>query len=195
MTDVDDLLDDRMTGAGEYPDWWDPEDEGEQLQGIVKDRRDDPWAEDHEDEPKQMVHVETEDDEEYSTRLHKVLSNLIKDLNIQPGDYVRIEYTGTTSTNSGHMANDYKMGVVREDELEDADVPMSDGGAAAAAPAASGPEVPEDAEEFVESLMDFHGEMSIDEVDRFLNEMRDYSLDPEEVIESLGFEVENGVVR
>lgn len=195
MSDIDDLLDERMTGGGDYPDWWDPAEEGDQIQGIVNDRRDDPWAEAHDDDPKQILEIESEDGEEWSTRTHKVLSNLIKDLDIQTGDYVRIEFTGTTSTNSGHMANDYQMGVVRQDELADTDLPFSDGGVAAAGPPSSGPEIPADAVEFIESLMDFHGDMSVDELERYLNEVRDYDLDPEEVAESMGFEVRNGVVR
>lgn len=118
MTKVDELLDDRMESAGDYPDWWEPEDVGDQLEGLVVQKRDDPWAEEDDDNPASILHVRRANGTERSTRTHVVLQRLIDKFDVQVGDYVRIEYDGANRTDDGHMANDYQMGVVKRHELE-----------------------------------------------------------------------------
>lgn len=197
MTNIDDLLDERMTGGSDYPDFWEPEDEGDTLEGIVTNRQDNPWAPADEEDPKQMLYVATENGE-YSTRTHTVLSNLIKDQGVEEGDYVRIEYTGEHTTDRGQTAKDYMIGVVKESELEDSDIeiPETDGGVAVATPTDSGPSgVPDEAVEFVENLMEYHGNMDVDEVDRYVNDVRDFGLTVEEVVAETEYQVKNGVIR
>ena len=126
MPSIDDMLDERMTGGGDYPDWWEPEDEGETLEGLVAEKRLDPWAEENDDDdPGHILHVKTLDGEEYSTRTHKVLTNLIKEQGVEVGDLVRIEYTGQSKTDSGHNAYGYRLGVIKADELDDLDIDVS----------------------------------------------------------------------
>lgn len=315
MTDIDDLLDDRMTGGtGDYPPWFDEkteaqgeppiQTEGDRLEGVVTHRRDDPFFDpDEEDEPKPIIHVKEAEGDEWSTRTHVNLVSLINDQEPEVGDYVRIQYEGTYKTDRGQVANDYTMGVVREEELEDLDIPTPDGGNASktetttetsstdspdepeteydepmtpaeAAQAGvdpseveikseddepeeeeetseapfdpsehnvsdiqalvtttddvealealleaeesgkdrktakhavqerldeltedseeeesedeeSGEEVPGDVIEFAESLMSFHGELTFDELDEYLNETRDFDIDPERAAKAL----------
>lgn len=127
--DINDLLDDRMQGGGDFPDWWEPEDEGDSIKGIVTNVRDDPWAEEDDRDPETIVHVKRLDDgQERSVRPHKILSNLLQEQGVELGDLVQIEYLGATKTSSGHMANNYQLGVVKEDELDDLDIEIPDGG-------------------------------------------------------------------
>lgn len=191
MTNIDELLDDRLTGQGDFPDWWDPEEEGEQLQGVVTARRDNPWAEEGEEDPKQMLWVQTEG-QEWSTRVHTILSNLIKEQDVHVGDYVRIVYQGERTTDGGRNAKNYQLAVVRKDEIEESDIeiPEADGGMVATAPT-----VEDKAVEFVENLMEAQGVMDEEDLDRYLNDVNSYDVTPETVVEQTEYTLENGVIR
>lgn len=221
MTDIDEMLDDRETGGGgDFPPWMDDEDdgviheEGDTLMGLVTRIRDDPFHDEDEDEgdPAPILHVTTEDGDTYSTRTHRILANLIDELDVEVGDLVRVKYTGTAKTKSGHMANNYKLACVKPDEFEDFGIDPddfaeveeleADGGSAAAQAAEaeeSGDEIDdevlEEAVEFAESLVDFHGGLELEELDKYLNETREMGLDPEVVAEAAGLEVEDGEVK
>lgn len=146
--DIDDLLDDRMTsGSGDYPPWMNedgdddlPEGpiqgEGDILQGEVVGRRDDPWhGDDDEGEPDPILHVEDDDGNVWSTRTHSILVNLIDEQDVEIGDVVRIEHAGNFKTDTGQVANDYRLGVVKAEELEDDETEATaDGGLAAQEP-------------------------------------------------------------
>lgn len=247
--DIDDILDERMTsGSGDYPPWMNedgdddlPEGpiqgEGDVLQGEIVGMRDDPWAEEGED-PDPILHVKDDDGDVWSTRTHSILVNLINDQDVEVGDYIRIRHNGNFKTDTGQVANDYEIGVVKADELEeDEEEATADGGLAAQqAPPEhdvsehnvdelkglvatiddpetlreileaeesgkdrktakqviqerlddlSGGEVPNDALEFAESLMSFHGELEVGELDQYLNETRDLGVAVEDVVAEL----------
>jgi hypothetical protein len=284
MNDIDDLLDDRMSGTtGDYPPWFDEEgtelgeppitDEGSVLQGRVTKIRDDPFYDpSEENEPKPILHVEQDSGDEWSTRTHVTLVQLIREQDPEVGDLIRIQYDGSFKTDNGQMANDYQLGVVRSEELEDVEQEAaSDGGtttetSGASTPEDGGtdvdmseqtvsdiealvstiddvdklnqmaaaemagkdrktakaqiqnrldelgetdepeddsggtddddPEVPGDVTEFTESLMSFHGELTFDELDEYLNDTRDFDIKPSVVAEALDdVEVDDNVVR
>lgn len=252
MTDsIDDMLDSRMSGAGEYPDWWEPEAEGDQIQGTVVEVRDDPWAEEEDREPAKILEIHTDDGEEYSTRPHSVLDQLIKTDNVEEKDYVRIEYKGAYRTNSGNMANNYELGVVKSDELEEVGTDGGNGGATAAPTPSSDTGVnpddftvaeleseieditdiekldeirdaeengadrksvysvidrrrdeimPDDDElseagEFADNILSYYDdELEISELDKYLNSVRGFDVDPEDVADEIGAEIEDDVV-
>lgn len=191
MTNIDEILDERLTGQGDFPDWWDPEEEGDQLQGIVTARRENPWADDDEDDPDEMLWIQT-DGKEWSTRVHKALSNLIKEQDVHEGDYVRVVYDGEGTTDSGYTVKNYQLAVVRQDEIENSDIeiPEADGGVVATAPT-----VEDKAVEFVENLMEAQGVMDEDDLDRYLNDVNSYDVSPETVVEKTEYTLENGVIR
>lgn len=140
MTDIDDLLDQRMTGStGDYPPWFDEEgtgqgdpplqDEGDILQGRITEIRDDPFYDpEKDDEPKPILHVREDDGNEWSTRTHSVLVDLIRKQEPEVGDLIRIQYDGNFKTDTGQVANDYQIGLVRAEELEELDEASTDGG-------------------------------------------------------------------
>lgn len=195
MTNLDDLLDERETGGSDFPDTWKPDEEDESIEGVVTNRQISPFA-DHEDEdPDEILHVRGEE-KEWATNTNTALVSLVKDNDVREGDYVRIRYVGEEKSSSGYKFKDYRLAVVRSDELDDVDVPETDGGVAvteAATPTT--PEIPDEAIEFVESLIDFHGEMSEEELNRYLNDTHDYDLSAQQVVEETGYTLQNGVIR
>lgn len=298
MTDIDDLLDQRMTGSsGDYPPWFNEEDTGQgeppiqdgegTLQGVVTEVRDDPFYDPSEEEnPKPILHVREDSGNEWSTRTHSVLVDLIRKQDPHVGDYVRIQADGNFKTDNGQVANDYQLGVIRADELEELDMSTAttDGGATTESPSEKTPvepetpeepepevseieesepeetedsgfdfnpdaftvseisnlvetaddvskledmlgaekagpdrktakgaieeriselsggedeepeeaeesdtdvEIPGDVIEFTNSLLSFHGELTVDELNDYLNDTRDFDIDPEVVISAL----------
>lgn len=233
-----------MTGGGDHPDFWEPEDEGEVLQGVVTARRDNPWAEEEEQNPKQIINVQTHD-KEWATKTHTALSNLIQDQNVEVGDYVRIEFTGTETTSRGQTAYVYRIGVVKEEELEESgiDVPETDGGVQTLRTALTVEDmtvseiedevsdiedvskledainreerhdnrstakealrarvdelsaVPQEAIDFTEHLVEFNGAMEREELERYLTEVRDFDVSPEDVVAETELELRNDVIR
>lgn len=176
MTDVDKLLDERTVGGGEYPDWWEPEDEGDMIQGEVLDMRENPWAEDDEDAGF-IIEVDAEE-QVYSTRTQTMLMNLIDERGVEVGDLVRIEYGGMVKTNSGHAANSYKMGVVKADELDETESEATpDGG------------IPQEAIDFLNSIVEFKGEVTPEEAREQLNNVRDFDVDVHAVADEAGVDL------
>ena len=133
MTSIDDLLDEaeEITGSGDFPQWWEPESQGDELQGKVIDMREDPWG-GPDGEPRGYIyHVDT-GDEVFATRIHSILIRLMERAEVSTGDLVRITYQGTVETDNGQNANDYTLRHVAQETTA-----RSSGGTQEAMPEAS----------------------------------------------------------
>lgn len=188
-------------GGGDYADWWNNENfnvtEGDEIVGVVVEKHayTDPGGEDH---PVATVRSLGQDagshlDQgvEVSTPTRKGIEPFADDAKI--GSLVLIEYTGQIPTNSGRDMHTYEaskltreewQGTSQEDlirDVLDGEIDESAGGSSDTTESG----VPEKAVEFATDTTKINdGELTVDELDEYLNEVRDYDVDPEEIAEA-----------
>lgn len=186
-------------GGGDFADWWKPS-EGDKLVGVVVEKHyyTDPGGNDH---PVSTVRSVGQGDvpegSEVATPTHTTLTDTIEQVDI--GDVVLIEYEGVVKADSGFDMNMYATSVLKYDswqETQQADMfqdtlESSQYYNGSRAPSGdSGNEqsggIPEKALTFAADAVEMNGgELPLDEFDDYLNDVRDYGVDPEQVIDEV----------
>lgn len=227
MSDLLDELDSREAEpefGGDYAGWWEPEDEGEgaRLVGVVAEMHSAPSKYTPEGEIPPPVYTVVsigEGDyglgEAYSTRTHKQLLRGLEEVEI--GDVVSLRWQGYKKfEGSNNPSNAYKIGVVKEEELEDEwrtqvelalseydgptgdnrqSNPVGEGESEVAEPSSPAPEKEEtdsltEAAEFLKQLLEMQdGEITLDQADKMLNDVRGFDVDVEDTAAMIGAEV------
>lgn len=200
-------------GGGDYASWWDPS-EGDKLIGILVEKHPytDPGGDDHPVGTVRSVGRGALDEgEERATPTHSSLEGFIGDTEI--GALVLIEYDGKVKANTGREMNAYQTSRLTEDEWRESD--QEDhfqevwegsehyrGGSGNeqssddddSEPSTDG--VPEKALDFAEDVLAMNdGEVSVQKLDDYLNDVRDYDVDVDAVIEeSSSLQEDDGTV-
>lgn len=127
--DIFDELDDRSVepsfGSGDYADWWEPDEEGEQLVGIIVEMHSEPeeWTEPG-DVPGTVNTVMSLGRGDFETghmltpKQHKQLQNGLGNAGLM--DLVNLTFTGYEKV-QGNLMNTYKVGVIPEEEWKEMD--------------------------------------------------------------------------
>lgn len=200
----------QVGGDGDYAPWWNEDnfgvEEGDTIVGIVTERRayEDPGGDDHPIAEIRSIGGDKShlgEGVEVSTPTRKGIEPFAGELEV--GDLALITYTGQVATNSGRDMHTYEASKLTQEEWHqmdiaeqiqaiwdgeaaDTDVSSDDGGDDG---------VPEDAINFAEDTIAMNdGELTKDELDEYLNEIRDYGVDVDEVIEEAGFDVDGDTV-
>lgn len=197
--DAFDQLDQRKSsGGGDYAEWWSPS-EGDEIIGIVVEKHayTDPGGNDH---PVGTLRSVGKGDhakgEEVATPTHSALEDDVEDA--QVGDVMLIEYEGKVKANTGRDMNAYATSILTQDEWKQTDQAELFQEVWEASAHFSGTEtrtvesedndddgVPDKAIDFAEDVVTMNdGEVTIDEMDNYLNEVRDYDLEPAVVVAS-----------
>lgn len=211
--DAFDALKERKSsgGSGDYAPWWEP-DEGEEIIGIAVEKHDytDPGGGKHAVVTLRSVgNGDLDKGTEVATPTHSSLSDDVEAVEI--GDLMLIEYEGMVKANTGRDMNTYATSILTREEWEQteqadefeevwknsphfrgASAPArqqadntSEGNDDSGSSDADDSGVPVKAIEFVEDVVDMNGgEVSIDELDGYLNDIRDYGIDPAIVVAS-----------
>lgn len=218
MADAFDQLEDTKSdvgGSGDYAPWWNDDNfgvgEGDVLVGICVEKHDytDPGGEDHPVATIRSVGGDRSDVErgtEVSTPTRTGIEPFAEDLVI--GELALIEYGGQIKANSGRDMHVYEASKLTEEEWRDSDQAedlqelwegsshhsaSTDGGAVQQQERSS--DVPSEAADFAEDLLAMNdGELTVDEFDEYMNEVRDYNVDPEEVAEAAGLDFDGDTV-
>lgn len=186
-------------GSGDYAPWWEPS-EGDKLVGVIVEKHayTDPGGNDHPVATVRSVgRGDVPENTEVATPTHATLTDTIEDVDI--GDVVLIEYEGTAKADSGFDMNIYASSVLKHDswqETQQADLfqetleasphyngalPSGDSGNEQSADDG----IPEKALTFAEDAVDMNGgEIDVDELDNYLNNVRDYGVDVGAVIDA-----------
>lgn len=201
---IDELLDEaeEVSGGQDFPEFWDPQEPGDQLQGRVVEMREDPWADSPDAVRGHIYHIETPSGEVVATRLHSILIRLMEARDVGIGDAVRITFDGTVQTEQANNAKNYTLKHVPASVAEGAGGGDGQSVEAQAAEAIAEEIEPEDSGfddevvEFAENITEFHGDdLTRDEFDKYVNQVREFGVDVDELIEHLGLEVtEDGQV-
>lgn len=199
----------RPASGGNYAPWWNDDNfdrqEGDQLVGVVVERHnyEDPG---HNKHPVVTIKATTDcavkKETEVATPTHSAIIREIENSDIGPGDLMLIEFTGTVKANTGRDTNTYDVSVLHEDEWADMDGadeiqeiwdsydPNESADTAVTSSAL------DEAVGFAEDCVAMNdGELSVEDLDEYLNDIRDYGLDVEDVVEaSETLELDDGVV-
>lgn len=127
--DIFDELDDRSVapsfGSGDFADWWEPDDEGEQLVGIVIEQHSEPEDWTDPGEIPQTVHTvmsvgrgDMDTGVCVTPKQHKQLIQGLSSAELL--DLIRIEFTGYEKV-QGNLMNTYRVGVISHDEWQEMD--------------------------------------------------------------------------
>lgn len=128
MSDIFDELDERTKepSAGNYAPWWDVDEEGSHLRGVVVEVHDAPDKyTDVGEIPDPMftvVSIGNCDFEKGVGRTTKTHTRLLQGLDgVKIGDVVNLKYQGLEKTDNGNAANTYEVGHIPEDEWKELD--------------------------------------------------------------------------
>jgi len=113
---VKEKLEDEKEEGSSLPPFWDPVEGDSKLMGKVVEKRISNFDDDN-----FLYHVKNpETGETKTTPEHTALVGALKRKNVEVGDYVLIEYTGTEKAkSSGREVHLYDVGVVPADEAKD----------------------------------------------------------------------------
>lgn len=204
-------------GSGDYAPWWNTEEfgveEGDVLVGVCVEKHayTDPGGEDHPVATIRSIGGDRShlgEGVEVSTPTRKGIEPFADKLEI--GDLALIEYTGQVQANSGRDMHTYEASSLTQEEWQDTDQAdqvqevwdgsdhngstSSDGGVVQKEKQESG-DVPKAAVDFAEDTLQINdGEVSVDELDEYLNEVRDYNVDVAAVVDAGGFELDDDTV-
>lgn len=218
--EIFDALNDRSVepsfGSGDYADWWEPDNEGETLVGVIVEMHSEPeeWTEPG-DIPSTVVTVmslgrgDFEVGHMLTPKQHKQLKQGLSDAELM--DLVNIEFTGYEKV-QGNLMNTYKVGVISEDEWKEMsgaddiseliEEHRQQGGIFGdnrkTEPYQAEPSEPNDTsssdDELVEAaefLKDFvklqNGEATVDQVEKMMFEVREYDVELEAVLDMIGY--------
>lgn len=124
--DIFDELDERTEepSAGNYAPWWDVDNEGSHLRGVVVEVHDAPDKyTDVGEIPDPMftvVSIGNCDFEKGVGRTTKTHTRLLQGLNgVEIGDVLNLKYQGLEKTDNGNAANTYEVGHIPEDEWQE----------------------------------------------------------------------------
>jgi len=213
MTDAIDELEkskQQIGGGGDYASWWNSENfdvsEGDKVIGPVVEKHayTDPGGEDHPIATVVSIGTGSLDKGTHvSTPTRKGIEDFAEDASV--GQFVLIEYTGMVDTNSGRSMHTYSASKLTQDdwkETEQSDViqevwnasRFSAGGTDEVSTSSDG--LDDDALEFAVDVLAMNdGDVTVDELDEYLNDIRDYDVDVDEVIEEVDeLEEDDGVV-
>lgn len=208
----DKLSENKSSAGGDYASWWEP-DEGEELIGIVVEKHayTDPGGDDHPVGTVASVgRGDLQQGEERATPTHSNIEGFIGDTEI--GDLVLLEYEGQVKANTGRDMNAYQTSRLRQEEWAETGQaelcrevwessryydPVHDEAGAMQGDDSSDDGIPDEAVNFAEDTCAMNDdEMDIDELDDYLNDVRDYDVDPEEVVEaSDALSLDDGTVQ
>lgn len=114
MNELERLLRERMVKPDQYPEFYRFEREGEELMGEIVGKRRIRRDDGREDI---IYTIRTADGREWSIPSYAVLSRLMEEQNVQPGDYVLIRYEGERRTRRmGRPAKLFSLGKVSREE-------------------------------------------------------------------------------
>jgi hypothetical protein len=209
MTDdaIDALQERKSSGGGDYAPWWEPS-EGDEIIGIVVEKHDytDPGGGTHPVGTLRSVgNGDHEKGTEVATPTHSSLTDDVQAVSI--GDVMLIEYEGTVKANTGRDMNAYATSILTRDEwqgTEQADdfqdvwensphykgtteqaLQASDSTGNSESTESTDSRVPDKAIEFAEDVVAMNdGEVPVDELDGYLNDVRDYDVEPAVVVAS-----------
>jgi hypothetical protein len=225
--DVFDTLEDRTEDAssagGDYADWWEPEDEGDEVVGIVVEKHSAPqdWTKPGEvpDDISTVLSVGRGDysaGQAVTPKQHKQLKNALGRADI--GDLVRLEFTGYEKAN-GNMMHTYAAAIIAEEEwtelpgAEDIESTLAEytgisgdnrrtepyttqsGGSAGSSGGSAGNDELTEAASALSDVVGIQGgELEVSKAEEILNEIRDFDVDVESAAAAAGLSVEDGVV-
>jgi hypothetical protein len=222
--DVFDALDDSTEepgmGGSDYADWWDPDDAGEELVGVIVELHSAPedWTEpgDVPDTIRTVLAVGRGDHDAgdlYTPKQHKQLMNGLSAAGI--GDLVKLKFTGYDNVN-GNMMHTYEVGVLEKEawlELDGADAiedlleaHEESGGISGdnrrtepyteVSSSSGSTDSGTEAANALSDLVDIQGgSMPVDQADQILNDVRELDADVETAAAVAGLTVEDGVVK
>jgi len=114
VNELERLLRERMVKPDQYPEFYRFEREGEELMGEIVGKRRIRRDDGREDI---IYTIRTADGREWSIPSYAVLSRLMEEQNVQPGDYVLIRYEGERRTRRmGRPAKLFSLGKVSREE-------------------------------------------------------------------------------
>ena len=229
MSDLFDELEDRTQAPSstDFAPWWDVDNEPDLLVGIVMEVHDGPTkytpAGELPDPVYTILSLGKGGFDEGDTRSTRTHGRLLQGLEgVDLGDLVRLEYQGLQKTDNGNAANDYKIGIIPEEEWRDRDdadeieevieaysgpegdnrsgepVSGNDDSSSSESTSSSsgggGNDLTEAASFLVDTVELQDGEMTIDQADKMLNDVRDFGVDVEDVAEMAGLTVGDNTV-
>lgn len=196
MPDAFDQLDEskQPAGGGDYAPWWNDDnfdrEEGDQLIGVVVEKHayTDPGGGDHPVATLKMVRdCALPEEAEVATPTHTTVTDIVERIGV--GDLLLLEFTGTIKSNKGRDTNTYEYSVLTEEEwngTEQADTIQEiwDSWDPDSSSDAETDTDDTNALSFAEDAVAMHGgSLELDELDNLLNEVRDYDVDVESVVE------------
>lgn len=179
-------------GSGDFAPWWEPN-EGDTLVGVVVEQHEynGPGADG------QIINTVRSVGEgnysrgkEVSTPVHTVLLDLLE--NVQVNDAVLLQYDGEYTTDNNMVGNDYSGSILTRDDWSQTHQADLFGETLQNSDYTTGTVTTEDsaptkAVEFAEDVVEMNGgSVELDEFDTYLNEVRDYDVDPDNVIAASG---------
>ena len=211
MSDAIDKLEEtksQVGGGGDYAPWWNDENfdvtEGDKVIGPIVEKHayTDPGGEDHPIATIASIGTGSLDKHTHvSTPTRKGIEDFAEGANI--GDFVLIEYTGMVDTNSGRAMHTYSASKLTKDdwkETEQADlireVRSASRFSGGTVETTTDDGLDDEALEFAVDVLAMNdGDVTVDELDEYLNDIRDYDVDVDEVIEEVDeLEEDDGVV-
>lgn len=218
VDDAFDALDENAEqGNGDYASWWEP-DEGDKIVGVVYEKHSYENQYNGDIEPvwqiRSLGRGDYEEGVEVATPTHAGMVQGLQSADV--GDLVQITYEGEEKTDNGFTANNYSIGILTRKQWEDSDQAddiaevleqmgsgiqgdnFGDSGNSSSDESSSSSSGDYDSEvtDFAEDIMDMQdGEVELEEFDEFLNNVRDFGVDPEGVADSLGYEVDGDTVK
>lgn len=225
--DIFDELEDRSLeptfGSSDYADWWEPDEEGEHVVGIIIEMHSEPeeWTEPG-DVPATVFTVMSLGRGDFNAghvltpKQHKQLKQGLSDVNLL--DLVNLRFTGYEKVN-GNLMNTYTVGIIPENEWKEMDgaediTEMVEehrqaggifGDNRLTEPYSSAPTSPEpntsqnsELVEAAEFLKDFvmlqNGRATVEQVEKMMFEVRDYDVSLEEALGMAGLSEEDGEI-
>lgn len=224
---VFDALDDRTetpVGGGDYADWWDPDEDGSHLVGIVVEKHSAPreWTDDG--EVPDVIHTvmslgrgDFDAGRTLTPKQHKQIKNGLAGCDLD--DLVNLKFTGYEKVN-GNVMHTYEVGVIPNaewtemagsdeiqevlDEYYETDGLKGDNTRDKPYRSKSAPSQPDsggddgddsEAEKYLINMLDVQGgDMTVEQADQMMNDVQDYDVDVEKVAVSAGLKVNDGVI-
>lgn len=201
-------------GSGDYAPWWNREnfdvEEGDKVVGVVVEKHayTDPGGDEHPVATIRSIGTGSlSEGTEVSTPTRKAIEPFAEKVGI--GDFALIEYDGEVQANSGRDMHTYSASRLTQEEWKETDQAdliqevweasshHSGGGSSDSSGGNSSTEsgVPSDAVDFAQDVLAMNDdEVSVDELDEYLNDIRDYDVDVDDVIEAADLTEDDGTV-
>jgi len=174
--------------GGDYPPWWDPEEEGEKIFGEVLVVRPNPWDSDH-----NLYNIQDENGNTWTLRPQKVLIRELESQHVKAGDIVEIEYMGfRKSGQTGFRYHQYAVAVIPKEELKST---KKEKNRETKGPSPFRKKDLENGVRFLTEMLDFYGGTVQKEVaEKFLAETKGIKVSIEEVVDHGPFREKDGTI-